>query len=154
MAWRRPGDKPLSEPMMVCLPTHICVARPQWVKLRKCASPNVKCFSEWWWRFNKGGWRTIWWLKKIHIYIYIYISVWTPNMLVEPAGEIYVRRWCATRQWRFTFSRHLDAWVSYHPLTPEIFGHSQKHGSRRNVCEIWIHWCFIKDIAKFLSLFH
>ena len=33
MAWRRPGDKPLSEPMMVRLPTHICVTRPQWVKL-------------------------------------------------------------------------------------------------------------------------
>ena len=31
MAWRRPGDKPLSEPMMVCLTTHICVTRPQWV---------------------------------------------------------------------------------------------------------------------------
>ena len=32
MAWRRPGDKPLYEPMMVRLPTHICVTRPQWVK--------------------------------------------------------------------------------------------------------------------------
>ena len=31
MAWHRPGDKPLSEPMVVRLPTHICVARPQWV---------------------------------------------------------------------------------------------------------------------------
>ena len=31
MAWRRPGDKPLSEPMMASLPTHICVTRPQWV---------------------------------------------------------------------------------------------------------------------------
>ena len=31
MAWRRPGDKPLSEPMMVSLPTHICITRPQWV---------------------------------------------------------------------------------------------------------------------------
>ena len=29
MAWRRPGIKPLSEPMMVNLPTHICVTRPQ-----------------------------------------------------------------------------------------------------------------------------
>ena len=28
MAWRRPGDKPLFEPMMVRLPTHICVTRP------------------------------------------------------------------------------------------------------------------------------
>ena len=32
MAWRRPGDKPLSEPLLVCLLTHICVTRPQWVK--------------------------------------------------------------------------------------------------------------------------
>ena len=31
MAWRRPGDKPLSEAMMVSLLTHVCVARPQWV---------------------------------------------------------------------------------------------------------------------------
>ena len=29
MAWRRPGDKPLSEPMIVRLLTHICVTRPQ-----------------------------------------------------------------------------------------------------------------------------
>ena len=32
MAWRRSGDKPLSEPMIASLPTHICVTRPQWVK--------------------------------------------------------------------------------------------------------------------------
>ena len=31
MAWRRPGDKPLSEPVMGRLPAHICVTRPQWV---------------------------------------------------------------------------------------------------------------------------
>ena len=32
MAWRRSGDKPLSEPLMVRLLTHICVTRSQWVK--------------------------------------------------------------------------------------------------------------------------
>ena len=31
MAWCRLGDKPLSEPTMVCLMTHICVTRPQLV---------------------------------------------------------------------------------------------------------------------------
>ena len=31
MAWRWPGDKPLSEPMMVSSTTHMCVTRPQWV---------------------------------------------------------------------------------------------------------------------------
>ena len=31
MAWHRVGDKPLSEPVMVILLTHICVTQPQWV---------------------------------------------------------------------------------------------------------------------------
>ena len=39
MAWRRSGDKPLSEPMMNGLLTHICVTRPQWVK---SSSPRRK----------------------------------------------------------------------------------------------------------------
>ena len=33
MAWRRPNNTPLSEPMMVRLPTHICVTRPQWANV-------------------------------------------------------------------------------------------------------------------------
>ena len=33
MAWRRPGDKPLSEPMLIILLTHICVTQPQWVNI-------------------------------------------------------------------------------------------------------------------------
>ena len=32
MAWRQSGDKPLSEPMVVSLLTHICVTRPPWTK--------------------------------------------------------------------------------------------------------------------------
>ena len=31
MAWARPGDKPLSEPMLYNLLTPICVTLPQWV---------------------------------------------------------------------------------------------------------------------------
>ena len=33
IAWCRPGDKPLSEPMMVSLVMHICITQPQRVKL-------------------------------------------------------------------------------------------------------------------------
>ena len=40
-AWRLPGDKPLSEPMMVRLPTHICVLRPHW-PLRDLKKKKVK----------------------------------------------------------------------------------------------------------------
>ena len=42
MAWRRWGDKPLSEPMMVRLPTDICVTRPQWVN---CSLQNVILYT-------------------------------------------------------------------------------------------------------------
>ena len=42
MAWRRPGDKPLSEPVTVRLLTHICVIRPQWVKLLPPLTSNLK----------------------------------------------------------------------------------------------------------------
>ena len=40
MDWRWSGGKPLSEPMMISLLTHICVTRPQWVKALFC---NVFC---------------------------------------------------------------------------------------------------------------
>ena len=62
MAWRRSGDKPLSEPMMISLPTHMCTIRPQWVNTMAAAglvmegamastvmllplSPEYPCFS-------------------------------------------------------------------------------------------------------------
>ena len=34
MAWRRSGDKPLSEAMLVSLLTHIYITRPQWVYIK------------------------------------------------------------------------------------------------------------------------
>ena len=37
MAWRRPGDKPLSGAMTVNLPTHIHVTQPQWVNKCRCS---------------------------------------------------------------------------------------------------------------------
>ena len=50
MAWRRPGDKPLSEPMMVNLRTHICITQPQWVNLI-ALSPHLRTLSwNWWFR--------------------------------------------------------------------------------------------------------
>ena len=42
MAWRRPGDKPLSESMMVSLPTHICVTRPHELTAMDTFSQNGK----------------------------------------------------------------------------------------------------------------
>ena len=49
MACHRPGDKPLYEPKMVRLSTHICVTRPQWVKhsLVKQSDTYMCSFSTW-----------------------------------------------------------------------------------------------------------
>ena len=55
MAWRRPDDKPLSEPMMVNLLTHTCVIRPQWVNVRSPVifqsirtKEKLKCWAYFW----------------------------------------------------------------------------------------------------------
>ena len=58
MAWRRPGDKPLSEPMMARLPTHICITRPQWVnkmdacywQLSRKLPENLQISIDTWWK--------------------------------------------------------------------------------------------------------
>ena len=43
MAWHRPGDHPLSEPMMVSLLMHICSAWPQWVNCAIMRPNNFYC---------------------------------------------------------------------------------------------------------------
>ena len=40
MAWCQPGDKPLSEPMMIKLLTQICVTWPHWVNALRYFSPG------------------------------------------------------------------------------------------------------------------
>ena len=45
MVWRRPGDKPLSEPMMDSSLTHVCVTRPQWVNSNNSAQIKARISS-------------------------------------------------------------------------------------------------------------
>ena len=49
MAWRWPGDKPLSEPMMVILQTHICIPRPQWgQQMVACTTEHTSHYLKQW----------------------------------------------------------------------------------------------------------
>ena len=48
MDWCRPGDKPLSELMMVSLLTHICVTRLQWINV------NWTLRNTLYWNFNRN----------------------------------------------------------------------------------------------------
>ena len=45
MAWRRPGDKPLFEQMMVSSLMHICVTRPQWVNTQSLRNPTPRAHT-------------------------------------------------------------------------------------------------------------
>ena len=55
VAWDRPGDKPLSGPVMISLLTHICAIWPQWVNLIMvdkyywciCAPPGLNMLILW-----------------------------------------------------------------------------------------------------------
>ena len=58
MAWRRPGYKPLSEPMMVSLLTHICVTRPQWVNMLTYII--IHCI-----RISRQQWHRMRWSERI-----------------------------------------------------------------------------------------
>ena len=68
MAWRRSGDKPLSEPMVVSLLTHICVTRPQWVNGLPAICVSILCF-----------WITVnaFWMEYLNWCIdNLYITLW------------------------------------------------------------------------------
>ena len=81
MAWRRPGDKPLSEPMMVSLLTHICVTRPQWVKSMVSCQKGPICrvgpfqqdTIDFWMHFRE--WKVLY-FEKNHTEVCFYGSNW------------------------------------------------------------------------------
>ena len=69
MAWRRAGDKPLSEPMMVCLPTHTCGTRSQWVNKNIVITLwwNLMASDKLWLCSDMHFSNCSWWFKVIDI---------------------------------------------------------------------------------------
>ena len=71
MAWRRSGDKPLPEPMVVRILTHICVIRPQWVKMvTYCYLLHLLSSTEmdiWFWQnfHHRLHWKLWQWSAKV-----------------------------------------------------------------------------------------
>ena len=62
----RSGDKPLSEPMMISLPTHICVIRPQWVNSSPpgqnwCPFSQTEFSDAFWWMKSFAFWLKFHW---------------------------------------------------------------------------------------------
>ena len=127
MAWRRPGDKPLSEPMLVRSLTHICVTRPQWVKVHLVPiwPPISKMTSigyHVWLKLQPVVKKTIWrtsdifehvkrsnWLNKYYSSVQIN-SIRPPVFQDGPHGLLYITISCFehdSRQSKWWFG-HID----------------------------------------------
>ena len=103
MAWRRPGDKPLSKPA-IRLPTDICVARPQWVKLIPLNMSN---------HCNSFQLLTCWIVSKITKFIYSYFKSDLGFGLTQVDEEIDCPTQpipCLLMLWWLWEPRHQQAW--------------------------------------------
>ena len=93
MAWRRPGDKPLSEPMLVRIPTYICVTRPQWFNTpgleESCRRSAEDIFIEVWTK-----WSTICWRKFQLHFLWRNFGTFYSNFTAVQGSQVMV--WCRT----------------------------------------------------------
>ena len=96
MAWRRPGDKPLSEPMMVSSLTHICVTRPQWVNTLR-SRKNGRQFAD----FSNA----FYWMKMFVFWLKFHWSLFLRVQLT--IYQHWFRWWLGTDQ---STSHYLNQW--------------------------------------------
>ena len=103
MAWRWPGDKPLSEPMMVWLPMHICVTQPQWV------NTNSDLPSMHQWARIISSIRLIGLRIEMQIYVLLWfyiqlnlnIGIAMMNVVFMTVIDYYPRNWCKEQELNF-----------------------------------------------------
>ena len=80
MAWCLPGDKPLSEPMIVSLPTRICVTRPQWDSQKTPENISPSRASYWM--------SAVFWNKPVALYRYINYLIIIVNRITYSNNRI------------------------------------------------------------------
>ena len=91
MAWRQPGDKPLSEPMLVRSLTHICVTRPQWYVL-VTGSTRYNINPLLWWHVQNFA--PIWtWLNIKTSYQYRKYHCGLKDHLISTMAILTMVRW-------------------------------------------------------------
>ena len=97
MAWRRPGDKPLSESVMISLLTHIYVTPSRWVNiLTEVVNPEM-LMSLLWWRFHRRLCRHKWLPTsgKTFLQITKFVIQWIKCLVsvTFPPGPLCILSW-------------------------------------------------------------
>ena len=88
MAWRRPGDKLLFEPILFKLQMHICVTRPQWLQYMIWGTRSHKFTS--YSKYSRNKWKTpkSWFLVHLWVIFYYQSDVICPALrLKSPAQQ-------------------------------------------------------------------
>ena len=101
MAWRRPGDKPLSEPMMVSLPTHICVTRQLIAMDQRHPS---QC-----------------WLRSIHVTYGVTMPQWVNS---SPRTAAYMRQLIGSALVQIMTYRHQASGKNFSEILIKIYNFS------------------------------
>ena len=115
MAWRRPGDKALSESMMVSLLTQICITRPQWVNFvhTEFIWGNIKnlfaisIISDFW--DGADSWNLSSW--KTRTCLFCKVNIMAPDDLVMQGSNslnVWKRKFSETRRAASKISSHGD----------------------------------------------
>ena len=119
MAWRRPGDKPLSEAMEVSLLTHICVARPHWVI----------------WRLNQ-------WLS--HLLMHIYGSLGLYGTFLKVTAATHSHSWytflkCLDPVLISSYTWGISYWYQFQGMhlciLGEVLSDSVTEKKKKNYCQ-------------------
>ena len=106
MAWRHPGDKPLSEPMMLNLLTHICVTRPHWVNWFS----HGRCGCD----FKSVIFKVILWMDILSTSCHMVVRLMPKERLIDDKSTlVQVMVWChqatshyLSQCWARTLSPH------------------------------------------------
>ena len=122
MDWRRSGDKPLSEPMMVRSPTYICVTWPQWVKRTTVAWNYISKISV---KSPKGQWVTE--LVRNESY-FVLVHVYSNGYYWAPAVQMFFKNATVACRWACCLRRLLGC----------IFSSCKMYAYHKNVLRIKI----------------
>ena len=97
MAWCRPGDKPLSEPMMASLLTHICVA----TVLLLCHTLATR---------TNGKVLIIWNISHSKNFFHFYLNSWSfvPRAPIKNKHMVQVMAWRWTGLWQSIIRTNFD----------------------------------------------
>ena len=129
MAWCCPGNKPLSEAIMISFPMHICVTGPQWVKFYTVLSTIC---SDVFIIVNIVGWM---WLQMLEYEIEIcgyynndYHFIYIIGLCLHGIGSGLSPVWCQTTIWTLTDLMSitiLPSWTNFHEIWIEMINARQ-----------------------------